>query len=304
MEHRISYAVIGAFVIVLGGALAAGLIWLAAGGSGASYETYAMYLKSGASSLDSKSAVLYHGVRVGHVESVSLNPSHPERAQVLFGVRENVTIKTDTKAEVEVRGLTGSGYIELSGGAPSAPVLRAKPGEKYPTIPAGPGTIASLTSTVQKVAGRLEELSNRLDRILSDKNIASISGSLDNIHKLTARLVAKSGKLSSAIDNMDATMINARAASSRLPALVAQLHKAIAGYNQVAVKLDGAASGVKRASSRLGGLAPEANGLLSQLAETSRNLNALLKQLQRQPNSLLFGRPAHPGPGESTPSGG
>ncbi|MGH8274143.1 MAG: MlaD family protein [Gammaproteobacteria bacterium] len=304
MEHRISYAVIGAFVIILGGVLAAGLIWLAAGGSGASYNTYAMYLKSGASSLDGNSTVLYHGVHVGHVESVALNAAHPEHAQVLLGVREGIVLKTDTKASIEVRGLTGSGYIELSGGAPNAPPLRAKPGAKYPVIPSEPGTIASLTDTVHKVAGSLVEISNRLKRVLSDKNIASLTGSLENIHKLTSRLAAKSGKFASAIDNMNATMIHARAASSRLPALVAQLHMTLASYNKLAAKLGGAAVGVKRASSRLGGLAPQATDLLSELARTSRNLNTLLKQLQRQPNSLLFGRPAHPGPGESTPSGG
>jgi phospholipid/cholesterol/gamma-HCH transport system substrate-binding protein len=303
MEHRISYAVIGAFVIILGGVLAAALVWLAAGGSGARYRTYAIYLKAGAESLNRDSSVLYHGVHVGHVTSVALDPRHPERAQVLLGVRENVSLKTDTEAKIEVRGFTGSGYIELSGGAPSAPVLHAKPGQKYPVIPAQPGTLASLTGAVHKVAGRLVELSNRLDKVLSDQNIAAIGTSLKNIRRLTSKLAARSDEVASAIDNMNATMSNARAASSKLPGLVAQVQTTIGDYDKVADKLGGAASGVKRASRRLGALAPKADNLVSELSRLSANLNALVQRLRRQPNILLFGAPAHPGPGESKSHG-
>ncbi|MGH8160892.1 MAG: MlaD family protein [Gammaproteobacteria bacterium] len=303
MEHRISYAVIGAFVIILGGVLAAGLIWLAGGGSGASYDVYAMYLETGASSLDRNSPVLYHGVHVGHVGSVSLNPAHPQRAQVLLDVRADVPLKADTKAKIEERGLTGGGSVELTGGAPNAPRLVASPGQRYPVIPAEPGTLASLTGAVQKVAGRLVGIADRLDRVLNDKNINAIGTSLDNVRTLTSTLAAHSNELVSAIDSMNATMTNARAASSKLPALVAQLRTTIASYNGLAEKLGGAATGVKRASHRLGSLAPETESLLAQLSQVSRSLDVLLRQLQRHPNLLLFGRPANPGPGESAPSG-
>ncbi|MGH8224734.1 MAG: MlaD family protein [Gammaproteobacteria bacterium] len=304
MEHRISYTVIGAFVLVLGGILAASLIWLASGGVGGKYNTYAMYLKSGAESLSRDSAVLYHGVGVGRVTSVGLDPEHPERARILLDVRANVPLKTDTEATVETRGLTGSGYVELSGGAHEAPLLTAKPGEKYPAIPTRPGTLESLAGTVRHVAQKITELSDRLDQVLSEKNVKAVSDSLANIRDITSNLAARAGTLDSVIANMDATFANARAASSKLPALVADLRTTLASYRIVAQKIGDAASGVDAASNSLGSLTPQAQGLLSQLAQVSQSLNALVEQLSRQPNSVIVGRKLHPGPGESGKSGG
>lgn len=304
MEHRISYTVIGAFVLILGGVLAAGLIWLASGGLGASYNTYAIYLESGAESLTRDSPVLYHGVRVGRVASVSLQPQHPERAQVLLDVRKKIQLKSDTTATVETRGLTGTGYIDLSGGAHNAPLLEAKPGQEYPVIPTKPGTLESLTGMVRHVAQGITGLTDRLNQVLSPKNVKSVSDSLANIRNLTSNLASRTGALDSVISNMNAVLTHARAASSRLPALMAQLHETLASYRSLATRLGNAATGVKRASNNLGALAPQAQGLLWQLSQVSRNLNALAEQLSRQPNSVIVGRTMHPGPGESGKSGG
>lgn len=304
MEHRISYTVIGAFVLILGGVLAAGLIWLASGGVGASYNTYAIYLKSGAESLTRDSPVLYHGVRVGRVASVSLQPQHPERAQVLLNVRKKIVLKTDTAATVETRGLTGTGYVDLSGGAHNLPLLEAKPGQKYPVIPTKPGTLQSLTGMVRHVAEGVTGLTDRLSQVLSAKNVKAVSDSLENIRNLTSNLASRAAELDSVISNMDATLTNARAASSKLPALVTQLHATLASYRALAAKIGSAAGSVGKASNRLGALAPQAQGLLSQLAQVSQSLNALVEQLSRQPNSVIVGRTPHPGPGESGKSGG
>ncbi len=236
MEHRISYTVIGAFVLILGGVLAAGLIWLASGGVGGKYNTYAIYLQSGAESLNRDSAVLYHGVKVGRVSSVALDPEHPERARILLDVRANVPLKTDTEATVETRGLTGSGYVELSGGAHESPLLKAKPGEEYAAIPTRPGTLESLTGMVRHVAQHITELSDQLGQVLSEKNVKSISDSLTNIRDITSNLAARAGELDSVIANMDTTFANARAASSKLPALMVEMHATLASYRAVAQK--------------------------------------------------------------------
>src|SRR5690625_1985998 len=106
MEHRISYAAIGAFVIVLGVLLAALLIWRAGGGAKEDYNTCAIYMSSGAQSLSRSSEVYFHGVPAGHVLSVTLNPTHPLEAQVLISVSEGIELKTDTEAKVQSR-LTG-----------------------------------------------------------------------------------------------------------------------------------------------------------------------------------------------------
>lgn len=298
MEHRVSYTVIGAFVLILGGMLVVGLLWLAAGGATTRYNTYALFLKSGAASLNRDSPVLYHGVPVGRVNAISLDPENPTQARVLLDIREKIPIKVDTRASVETRGVTGSGYVNLTGGAPGAPLLTAKPGQEYPIIPAQESGIESLTTAAQRVAQRIMEISGRLQKILSDKNVAAITASLRNIRDITSGLAARTKQLDAAIDHLDGTLANAQTASAKLPALIDQVHATIAGIRSVADKVGGAASGVDATTTKLRQLTPQAAHLLQQLTLASDSLEALLQQLGRQPSVLIMGKQQQPGPGE------
>lgn len=303
MEHRVSYTVIGAFVLALGGILVAGLLWLAAGGATTRYETYALYLKSGAASLNRDSPVLYHGVPVGRVATITLDPDNPTRARVLLDIREQIPIKADVRADVETRGVTGSGYVNLTGGAPGSPALTVKPGQEYPVIPSQEGGIESLTTAAQRVAQRIMKLSGRLEQVLSDKNIKAIADSLQNIREVTANLAARSKQLDSAIEHLDGTLTNAQQASAKLPALINEVHATVSRVRVAVDEVGSAAGGVDKTTTRLRALTPQAAHVLQQLAQASNSLDALLQQLERQPSVLVLGKQQQPGPGEQGAGG-
>lgn len=299
MEHRVSYTVIGAFVIVLAGVLVAALLWLASGGLGRHHVTYALYLKNGAALLSPGSPVLYNGVPVGQVSSISLAPTNPSEAQVLLSILEDVPVKTDTRAEVETRGVTGSGYVNLKGGSVQAPLLAAKPGEQYPEIEAQSGGFASVTVAAKQVARRLLEISDRLQRVLSDKNIAALSASVSNIQEVTANLADESKQLNAELTNLSAILANADSASAKLPALMDEVRATVASFHRFTDRATMAASGVGDTAARLRALTPEAQVLLSRLNEAVQNLDALIQSLNQQPSAVIFGKKAKPGPGES-----
>lgn len=306
MEHRVSYTIIGAFVLVFGALLVAALLWLSAGGASGSYTDYVIYLKSGAGSLNRNSPVQYHGVPVGRVEEVSLDPNDPTRARVELAIRTSAPIKQDTRAEVETRGVTGAGYINLSGGSPGSPPLQAKPGKEFPVIPTQISGAMSLTTAAQGVASNVIVVAKRLDKLLSDKNVESISESLHNISVVTTQLARRSKDLGEVLQKLNATLGNTRTASKQLPALINQVQRTVAEFDVAADKIGSAAGGVDKTSTRLRLLAPQAHRLLQQLAQTSNSLDALVEELKRQPNTLLFGKPIPLGPGEHSPhdSGG
>ncbi len=303
MEHRVSYTVIGAFVIAFGALLVAALLWLAAGGAAGHYVDYVIYLKSGAGSLSRNSPVKYHGVPVGHVAGVGLDPNDPTRARVVLAIRADAPIKQDTSAEVDTRGVTGAGYIGLSGGSPGSPPLEVKGDAEFPVIPTQISGVTSLTTAAQDVANNIIVVAKRLDKILSDRNIKSISDSLRNLSVVTSRLAARSDDLDQALKNLNATLGNTRRASKQLPLLLSQVRHTIAKFNAAAGKIGSAASGVGKTATRLRLFAPQAHNLLQQLALTNHSLDALIEELKRQPNTLLFGKPVPLGPGEHSPHG-
>jgi len=60
---------------------------------------------------------------VGKVQNIKLDPENPQQVQLLFAIEHGTPIKQDTLAVLKSQGLTGIAYVELSGGAPSAPPL-------------------------------------------------------------------------------------------------------------------------------------------------------------------------------------
>jgi len=303
MEHRVSYTVIGAFVIILGGLLVAGLLWLASGGATTEYRTYTLFLKSGAASLNRDSSVLYHGVPVGRVSDIGLDPNDPTRARVLLAIREKVPIKRDTRAAVETRGVTGAGFVNLSGGSKASPPLTAKSGQPYPVIPARSGGMQSLTSAAQDVAQRVVKVSARLEKVLSDKNLKAISDSLQNIRDVTSSLKARSKQLDTTLTELNGTLANARKASTQLPTVMKQIHSTVARIQTVVDKVGKATDGVDRTATRFRQLTPQAAELLQRLDAASQSLNTLLQELNRQPSELISGKPKQPGPGEQGAGG-
>src|SRR5512137_1560401 len=135
METRVNRAVVGAFVLVLGAAGIAAVLWLGSGRlTQKEYGTYLAYFTESVSGLNLHAPVKSRGVAVGSVREISLDPTNPERVRLLLEVEKGTPVKEDTVAILGVQGLTGIAYIELSGGTRDSPMLREAPGDGAPVI--------------------------------------------------------------------------------------------------------------------------------------------------------------------------
>lgn len=304
MEHRVSYTVIGAFVIILGGMLVAGLLWLASGGWTQSYSQYVIYLKSGAELIGKSSNVFYHGVPVGGVDSISLDHKNPEYARVVLNIDAGTPIKKDTRATVTSRGVTGVGYVKLTGGAPTSPLLMPVAGEKYPVIKVLPGAGQSVEDTVSEVAKKLEELTERLDKLLDKKNTKAVSNLLANLQELTGTLASHRAEIARSVVDLQKTLSATRKASRRLPQLMHEIDLSLGSIRVTAAQIGTAARSVSTMTTGVDSLKPQMQLLLERLRRSVQDLDTLLQSLNRQPNALLFGKPVQPGPGETRHSKG
>ena len=113
-----NYSVVGAFVLILGALLIAGVLWLASGGAlQKSYNQYLAIADESVAGLNLNAPVKYNGVDVGKVRKIWLDPVNPQRVILLFAIERGTPIKEDTIAVLKTQGLTGIAYVELSGGA-------------------------------------------------------------------------------------------------------------------------------------------------------------------------------------------
>lgn len=307
-----NFALVGAFVLALGAALIAGVLWLAAGGaSRTAFDLYLAIEDESVAGLNLNAPVKYNGVDVGKVRDISLDVANPERVRLVFAIQRGTPIKVDTVAVLKTQGLTGIAYFELAGGARDAATLVAKPPEELPQIRTKPSLSARLENVLGHVLTQLDNTSNNLNALLSDTNRAAFSHILADIATLSQTLAARQTTIDRAIVNAGRMMDNGAQASSQLGPVLAQVGRSADSIERLGAEAAKASTSAGQAvvgmGSDLRGLStaigsetlPELRGLMAELSVLSATLRRLSEQTERNPASLLTGAsPVPNGPGE------
>lgn len=299
-----NYALVGAFVLLLGAALIAGALWLASGGAfQKKYDLYLAIEEESVAGLNLNAPVKFNGVDVGKVREIRIDPANPERVNLLFAIERGTPIKDDTVAVLKTQGLTGIAYVELSGGARDAAPLRAAAGSAYPEIQTKPSLSARLENVLTSVLAKLDNTSKNINAILSDENQVSFRNALSDIAIVAHTLAARKEALDSGIVSAARTFEHTARASTKLGPAIDRVGRAADAVekmgNEVATTsktVNTVGNDVKRLSSET---VPELERLLGELSILSTSLRRLAEQTERHPASLLFGRrPLPEGPGE------
>jgi phospholipid/cholesterol/gamma-HCH transport system substrate-binding protein len=311
----VSYPVVGAFVLVLGSVLVAGVLWLASGGAfRQKYDIYRAYEDESVSGLNVNAPVKYNGVEVGKVREIKLDQGNPERVNLLFAIERGTPVKEDTVAILKTQGLTGIAYFELSGGSRNAPLLRATKGSRYPVIRTEPSLSARLENVLTNVLSKLDSTSNNVNSILSDKNQAALASALADIAAVTRTIAARKETLDTALADAGRTFENASRATAQLGAVIERIEPVLERVGRGADAIEKMGDEVARTSAGAGRTVdsvgadvqrftaetlPELERLLGELSVLSTSLRSLIEQTERDPRGFLFGRkPVPAGPGE------
>ncbi len=306
METKVNYAVVGAFVLVLGAVLVAGVLWLASGGMfQKKYDLYRAIENESVAGLNLNAPVKYNGVDVGKVRQIQLDPGNPEQVNLLFAIEHGTPIKVDTVAILKTQGLTGITYVELSGGTKGSAPLRATAGSKYPVIRTQPSLGARLENVLTTVLAKLDSTSNNINAILSDENQASFKNALADIATVAHTFAARKDTLDAGMTDAARTLENTSHASAQLGPVIKRIERSAEAIekmgNEVASAgktVNSVGADVKRFTAET---MPELERLLGELSVLSASLRRLTEQTERNPSSLLFGRrPVPEGPGESS----
>ena len=304
-----NYTLVGAFVLVLGAALVAVLLWLAAGGAfQTKYDLYFAIEDESVAGLNLNAPVKHLGVDVGKVRDIRLDPANPERVILLFAIERGTSIKEDTVAVLKTQGLTGITYVELSGGTREAPPLLAIAGNEYPVIRTKPSLSARLENVLTNVLAKLDSTSNNINAVLSTENRAAFTSALTDIAAVARTVAARKDVLDAGLRNAARTFENTSSASAQVGPAIDRIGRSAEAVekmgNQVTRTsenatntLDSVGADVKRFGTET---LPELERLLGELSTLSTSLRRLSEQTERDPRGFIFGRkPVPDGPGES-----
>jgi phospholipid/cholesterol/gamma-HCH transport system substrate-binding protein len=280
METKVNFTIVGAFVLLLGAVLVAGVLWLASGGAWQKkYDLYGAVEDESVAGLNLNAPVKYNGVEVGKVREIGLDYANPQRVNLLFAIERGTPVKEDTIAILRTQGLTGITYVELSGGAVASPPLRTVAPNKHPMIQTKPSLSARLENVLTSVLGKLDTTSNNVNAILSSDNQAAFKNILNNTAVASAKLepmLDSIGRGADAVQKMGTDLSKAGVSTAKA--------------------FDGVGADVKRISTET---LPALEQLLAELTTLSTSLRRLSEQTTRDPSGLIFGRtPVPQGPGE------
>lgn len=293
METKANYVLIGAFTIIVGIGLLLFGLWAAKYSSERSFQAYQVVFREAVTGLTVGSPVQYNGIAVGSVTKLSLAPNDP--SQVIARIRLDATtpVKTDTTAKLAITSLTGPSIIQLSGGSPQSRALTDVDKRDVPVIRTSPSALQNITDTANRIV-------EKLDQVLSDKNVAAISSTLQNLQSISGDISNREAGVQAllvsardAAQNLDRTLTTANGTISNLDRhVVQQLPATLAKLDAALAKLDSAAG---NADAILGenrqAINSFANDGLGQLGPTLGELRGLIRDL-RQVSDRLEGNPA------------
>ncbi len=305
MEDKVNYTLVGAFVLVLGAALVAGVLWLAAGlGGKQAMDRYQAVIQESVAGLSVEAPVKYLGVDVGKVSYIGINRQNSEQVHLVFLIERGTPIKRDSVAVLKTQGLTGIAYVELSGGSAASPPLLAGDDGVPPTIPFKLSLGARLESVVGNVLANVDRVSNNLNAVFNTENQLALKATLADAALLARALAAQQPALSAGIQDGART---ARLAAQKLEPMLDRISSSAQAVQRMAdvaakasagaaVAVEAAASGVQQVGSET---LPELQRLMAELQLLATSLRELSEQTASSPSSLLLGSPAlRPGPGE------
>jgi phospholipid/cholesterol/gamma-HCH transport system substrate-binding protein len=309
MDDKVNYSLVGLFVLVLGAALVAGVLWLSAGmGGQQAMNTYQAVIKESVAGLNVDAPVKYLGVDVGKVSRIEIDPRNSQQVRLHFLIDRGTPIKQDSLAVLKTQGLTGIAYIELSGGSAGSKPLLAGADGVAPTIPFKLSLGARLENVLTNVLANVDRTSNNLNAVFDAENSAALKALLADTAAVARALAAQKVAMSAGVaDAARTAQLAARAGEQLGPTLdrIAASALAVERMSEVAgsastragVAADAAASSAQQLGAET---LPDLARLLSELTQLSASLRRLSEQTAGSPSSLLLGSPApRPGPGES-----
>jgi phospholipid/cholesterol/gamma-HCH transport system substrate-binding protein len=306
----VNYTLVGAFVLALGAALIAVVLWLASGGLWQKkFDIYLAIEQESVAGLNLNAPVKYNGVEIGKVKFIELDPQNPQRVNLYLAIEHGSPVKEDTVAVLRTQGLTGIAYVELSGGALNSPLLRTLEGAKFPVIATKDSLAARLENVLTRVLAKLDSTSNNINAILSEANQRAFSSALADIAVVTRTFAARKDTMDGAITHAGQTLDNAARVSAQLAPALERVGRGADAVQRMGDSVTQTSQGAGETVNAVGAdvkrftadALPELERLMAELNVLSRSLRRLSEQTQHDPASLLRGpAPVRPGPGEST----
>jgi phospholipid/cholesterol/gamma-HCH transport system substrate-binding protein len=311
METQARHVLVGGFVIAILASILIAVVWVAGVEPGRKPALFDIFFSGSVTGLAEGAPVRYSGVQIGRVRDISLDPANVERVRVRIEVDRPNVVKENAVASLELQGITGYAFVQITGGTKDSPTLKAKEGERYPVIQSTPSQLEKVFQSAPELLDRALLIADRIAAVLDDKNREALSETLQNVQNATAALGGKGAEINGILVEGAETMRELRKTLASINRLSEGLEKGLVAKDGAVDKLNSALGGADAAvqklsdmSTRLDAMVQENRpalrefsqrglGELTQLISETRQLVAglsrLTSEIERDPARFFFG---------------
>lgn len=289
-------------------------------------QTYVSYFTQSVSGLSVGSNVKFKGVNIGKVTQILLgigSKDQPAYAKVFYQVDQNIIVRDFgrgnphfnlfdidmTKKRVEDQGLrarldfesliSGQLFVSIDFIKEAAPfTYHENPNDHAIEIPVQPSDIEAIVTNLTKAIGNIGNvdflaLSKDLEALLTSAKTAIDELDLAGIGKSVNNLLngpELNGALTSvktAFDQMDATL---KKLQNELDPITANLNPTLEEAKKTMAQLQDATRNLDKMLSSNSSFRYQLDNTLSQIGSAADALERLSEFLERNPNSIIFGR--------------
>ncbi|MFZ5795876.1 MAG: MlaD family protein [Pseudomonadota bacterium] len=302
MERQAPYAVVGAITILIVAAAMIFVAWLGKAGFARDYDPYRVVFEGPVHGLSNGTEVQFNGIRVGEVEHIQLDARDAKRVAVDVKVKAGTPIHIDSSAVSEPFGISGYNIIQIDPGSPGALLLRDVSADRRPIIAGKRGALAALMADGSQLVGNANETLHRMNRLLSDRLIEDLAGTVHNVKISSDALAANRAMFAngaSALAKLDeaATDVQHTARSIRdltdrdgrrtladVQGGAEELRQAIHDARGTLAKLDAQSTMIGATT------IPELNRTMQSIRESAQSFDGLLRDVRRDPRGTLVKR--------------
>ncbi len=312
MEKNANYALVGLSSLILFVGLVVFVVWLARVSFSQEYDLYDIVFDGPVRGLNQGGEVHFNGIKVGDVTKIALDRTNPSRVIARARVTSDVPIRIDSYATLEPQGITGVNYIQITAGTPSKPLLKVVERAKcqsnglsqcIPILKSQRSALADLLEGGGTVLTRTIEALDRVNRVLSDKNIQTFSATLSDAQAVTAEIrerkeiIADAQKL---IQDLDAATLHADGILKSTQGLVdGDAKRSLKNIADAADEAKQTAHDLRGMVDKLQGPTadfannglPQITSAVVELQRAAESLERLVNEIQRSPTGAL-GKPS------------
>ncbi|WP_075288922.1 MlaD family protein [Pararhizobium arenae] len=282
METKANYTIVGFFTVMVIFAAFGFVYWMSQYGRSGEMVELVISIPGSANGLSVGSPVRFNGIPVGSVRNLAINSNDPRYSVAVTQVSVEAPVLKSTKAMLEIQGLTGAAYIELSGGNKGDENILKTALEKGTSahMVADQSSVTSLLATADKILDRANNAIGEIEGFVKDVR-GPLTSTISNADRFSQSLAENADGIDQFLESVSSLSTSLTAASQRLDTTLASAEEIVKAVDPK--KIDHIVTNVSKMSDDLAA----ASGTVSETLASVRNTVETYQRFGETANTTL-----------------